>query len=40
MEYYDKALKIDPKNAGSWYNKGEALSRLRWYTSDGKPVYE
>jgi tetratricopeptide (TPR) repeat protein len=50
IEYYDKALQIDPKHADALYNKGLALNKLqgtkseqrkiKTYTSDGKPVYE
>jgi len=25
MEYYDRAIKMDPNNAYAWYNKGNAL---------------
>jgi tetratricopeptide (TPR) repeat protein len=50
IQSYDKALEIDPKYALALNNKGLALNKLqdtkseqrkiRWYTSDGKPVYE
>jgi hypothetical protein len=43
-------LEIDPKYADALNNKGLALNKLedtdserrkiKWYTSDGKPVYE
>lgn len=28
LEYFDKALKLNPKCVDSWYNKGLALNRL------------
>ena len=31
MEYYDKALEIDPKHALAWHNKGDALYALGRY---------
>ena len=31
IEELDKILKLDPKNAGAWYNKGVALSDLKRY---------
>jgi len=34
IEYYDKALTIDPKYADAWYNKGVALSDLKRYDEE------
>ncbi|MCL0095377.1 tetratricopeptide repeat protein, partial [Dehalococcoidia bacterium] len=31
VEYYTKALEIDPKNADAWNNKGDALYDLDKY---------
>lgn len=28
---YDELLKLDSKNGRAWYNKGEALTKLRRY---------
>jgi tetratricopeptide (TPR) repeat protein len=49
IECYDKALEIDPKNAYALNNRDISFNKLKdesekrkikWYTSDGKPVYE
>ena len=32
MEAYDEAIRLDPKDAGAWYNKGVALYYLGKYT--------
>ena len=31
IEYYDKALAIDPNNAKAWYAKGYTLGKLGKY---------
>lgn len=32
MEIYDKALKLNPEYAAAWYNRGNALSKMRKYS--------
>jgi hypothetical protein len=49
IECYDKALEIDPKYAYALNNRDLAFKKLKdqseqrkikWYASDGKPIYE
>ena len=39
LKYYEKAIKIDPKDARAWYNKGIALSKLG-RTKDAVEAYK